>query len=81
MIYDADIHKRFPGVQRAGSWWVIDTKDIAAGILVAEKGAEAIRDDKTICICHDIERGLGHVGIDPAEPALCCGRPSRRRCR
>jgi len=64
-IYDADIHKRFPGVRRAGSWWVIDAKDIADGVLVAEPGTEPIREDKFICICHDIERGLGHVGIDP----------------
>lgn len=64
-IYDADIHVRFPQVQRAGSWWVVDAKDIAGGVLVAEKGMETIPEEKTICICHDIERGLGHVGIDP----------------
>src|SRR5262249_41731425 len=26
--------------------------------------AEPVANEKTICICHDIERGLGHVGID-----------------
>ena len=64
-IYDRDIHSRFPGATRAGSWWVIDVKDIGARILVAEAGTEPVADEKTICICHDIERGLGHIGIDP----------------
>jgi hypothetical protein len=64
-IYDADVHKRFPGAQRAGHWWTIDVKDIADRVLMAECCTEPLPDEKTICICHDIERGLGHVGIDP----------------
>jgi hypothetical protein len=64
-IYDHDLHVRFPTVRRSGDWWVADVTDLAGGVLVAEKGTEPIRDEKTICICHDIERGLGHVGIDP----------------
>jgi len=64
-IYDRDLHVRFPGATRAGSWWVVDVKDIGSSVLVAEAGTEPVADEPTICICHDIERGLGHVGIDP----------------
>jgi hypothetical protein len=64
-IYDHDIHTRFPRTRGADNWWVTDVKDIKGRVLVAEAGGEPVADEKTICICHDIERGLGHVGIDP----------------
>src|SRR5205823_1361634 len=43
----------------------IDVTDIADRLLVAEEYTEPIPEEKTICLCHDIERGLGHVGLDP----------------
>src|SRR5262249_124364 len=64
-IYDRDMHVRFPHAQRAGDWWVVDTKHLAGTVLMADKGEERIGDENTLCICHDVERGLGHVGIDP----------------
>jgi hypothetical protein len=64
-VYDHDLRVRFPHARRVDNWWVVDVKDIAGRVLVAEKGRERISEEKTICICHDIERGLGHVGIDP----------------
>src|SRR5262249_24703839 len=63
-VYDHDLRVRFSGVRRTGNWWVVDVSDIAGGVIVAEERVQAVPQEKTICICHDIERQLGHVGID-----------------
>jgi peptidoglycan/xylan/chitin deacetylase (PgdA/CDA1 family) len=34
-------------------------------MVVAEKRIETIPNEKTICLCHDIERGWGHRGSEP----------------
>jgi hypothetical protein len=65
-IYDRDVCSRFPGARHVGSWWVIETKDLSGGMLPAEKCTERIVEEKTICITHDIERGLGYEDVDPA---------------
>lgn len=62
-IYDEALHKHFR-VTRQGSWWLIDVADNSDRVVVAQKSHETIENGKTICLCHDIERGWGHVDLD-----------------
>ena len=62
-VYDTAVNQRF-SVTKEGNWWVIDVSENRERLVAPEKGEEAQAIDRTICICHDIERGLGHLGID-----------------
>lgn len=64
-LYDRDIQKLFQ-TRREGDWWVIDVKENQSRMLLAEKQSRVIEHEKTICVCHDIERGLGHLSVDPS---------------
>jgi hypothetical protein len=63
-IYDRAVNERFQA-SRQGPWWLIDVAANRERAIVAEKRTEPIPDEKTICLCHDIERGWGHTGSDP----------------
>lgn len=63
-IYDRDV-QRLLRVRRAGNWWALDVE--ANRELAVAPEVKMIRSrssTKTICVCHDVEAGLGHVGID-----------------
>jgi hypothetical protein len=49
---------------RDGEWWSFEVAE--ARVVVPERRAEERQREKVICICHDLERGLGHVDYDPA---------------
>ena len=63
-IYDRSINKHFQTIKK-GKWWFIDIAKNRDRIIIPEKKEEAIKNEKSICICHDIERGLGHIDSDP----------------
>ena len=63
-IYDRTVTDLF-AARRDGEWWVLDVADCREPV-VPERRTEDHRPIKTICICHDIERGLGHLDADPA---------------
>jgi len=63
-IYDRAVHTRFVA-QREGDWWRIDVKDNAQRLVVATRHADACAAENTVCIVHDVERGLGHEDVDP----------------
>jgi hypothetical protein len=63
-IYDRAVNKHFR-TRTEGKWWVIDIRENRDKIIITEKRQEVIENEKTICLCHDIERGLGHIGVDP----------------
>jgi peptidoglycan/xylan/chitin deacetylase (PgdA/CDA1 family) len=67
-IYDRRLHELL-AVERRGDWWQTDLDSAARRTVVPEPGSEAAPGAEAICVCHDIERGLGHAGID-AERAL-----------
>ena len=51
---------------RIDGWWVLEVARNRARVVLPTRGCEPIPDaDKVICICHDIERGLGHRDCDP----------------
>ena len=63
-VYDRALNQRFQAI-RQGPWWIIDVAANRERIVVPEKRSETISNGKTICLSHDIERGMGHVGVDP----------------
>ena len=62
-VYDGSVCKRFQATNQ-GEWWVIDVSKNRNKIVMPKEGHEIVRNEKTICLCHDIERGLGHRDID-----------------
>lgn len=62
--YDRAVYKHFLAIKE-GKWWVIDVSNNRDRIIIPEKKREIIENGKTICLCHDIERGLGHIDVDP----------------
>jgi hypothetical protein len=63
-IYDQPVSEVVPA-RRDGDWWVIESNDARDRVLMPQGRTETIGHKKTVCICHDIERGMGHIEIDP----------------
>lgn len=63
-VYDAAWSQPF-AAEREGGWWRLDVAANRARVVRLAKDFEEIRPPKTVCICHDTERGLGHRD-DPA---------------
>ena len=64
-VYDRNVNELFE-VKSSSPWWSIDVNSNANRLVVPETGEENIADEKLICVCHDIERGMGHLDSDPA---------------
>lgn len=63
-IYDDTLNNLYIA-ERSDDWWAIDLRKNATRIARLTKRISLIERQKTICITHDIERGLGHTDIDP----------------
>ena len=64
-IYDRDVKMHFDVLLKDGMW-VIDVRQNRHKLIIPEKRKSIVKDDKkTICVFHDIERGLGNIRIDP----------------
>jgi len=50
---------------RQGEWWRVDVGRNAHRAVLPDKRREVVDAGKMICLCHDIERGIGHVPSDP----------------
>ncbi|MGH2994341.1 MAG: hypothetical protein ACRDL1_12515 [Solirubrobacterales bacterium] len=64
-IYDRTVNA-LPPARRDGEWWVIKAADVGDRVVTPERGTETHPKPRTICICHDVERGMGHADVDPA---------------
>jgi hypothetical protein len=62
-VYDRTVQQLFTCSRRAG-WWVIDLKENRRQIVLPERKSESLADEKTICVCHDVEMGFGHRSVD-----------------
>ena len=62
-VYDGVVNQHFQ-TKKEGKWWVIDVGINRDNVIISEKKQEIAEDRKTICITHDIERGLGHMDVD-----------------
>jgi peptidoglycan/xylan/chitin deacetylase (PgdA/CDA1 family) len=63
-IYDRNVTELFPA-RREGGWWAIDVWEVRNRVVRSDRRTERASREKTICVCHDIERGLGHLDGDP----------------
>ena len=63
-IYDRPLAE-FPGTVRRGEWWEIDMSAAAAAVVLPVPGEDTVDERKTVCVIHDVERGLGHRAEDP----------------
>jgi len=64
-VYDDVPCERFVA-EREGGWWRLDVAGNRDRIVPLDKDVEVTPRVKTICVCHDIERGDGHRVADPA---------------
>lgn len=63
-VYDRNVAELFD-VTSNPPWWTIEVNRNVDRLVAPESGEEEIEDDRKICVCHDIERGMGHVDTDP----------------
>lgn len=63
-VYDRNVDELFE-VKRSPPWRSIDVSRNANRLVVPEPGEEDIADEKSICVCHDVEKGMGHIDSDP----------------
>lgn len=62
-VYDRAVSSTF-NAEKSGEWWKIDVEKNIPKLITPEKNEEIIKQEKTICVCHDIEAGLGHGSLD-----------------
>src|SRR5262249_34959252 len=74
-IYDHDVLERFDAERRDG-FWVVDVARNRHRLVTPASCTEILTSERTICICHDIERELGHLAVAP-EFAAIAARVSR----
>lgn len=75
-IYDRRL-RDIADVTRDGDWWQADVASHANRTVVPTPAREPIASTKIICVAHDIERGLGHIGVDAARVAHADAHASR----
>jgi hypothetical protein len=63
-VYDRCVAD-FPGTARHGEWWEIDVATASAAAVRPVRASEPQTEEKTVCVFHDLERGLGHTREDP----------------
>jgi hypothetical protein len=68
-IYDDSVARWFEAARR-GDWWILDVERNLGRVIRPEPGSADLAATRMIAICHDIERGLGHRGIDDELAAL-----------
>lgn len=68
-VYDRAVCQHYIAL-REGNWWAWDVAANRDRVVIPEKRQESLQTGKTICLCHDIERGCGHLETDPSFAAL-----------
>ena len=63
-VYDRPLAE-LPGAVRRDEWWEVEVSTAAAAVLMPVPGEEPVHEEKTVCVMHDVERGLGHPADDP----------------
>jgi hypothetical protein len=64
-IYDRVVTRLFDA-RREGDWWTLDVAANRRRLVAHVAGEEALPGGPVVCVCHDVERGLGHLDVDPA---------------
>ena len=61
-VYDHPVGA-YRAAERDG-WWTIDVEGNRELLVIPESVPIREAGQQTVCVCHDLERGLGHVGVD-----------------
>jgi hypothetical protein len=72
-IYDDDVRERFAATRR-DRCWVVDVAENRHRLVMPERREEGLPRARTICVSHDIERGLGHTAVAPDFAAVAAQR-------
>lgn len=64
-VYDGSVGPPFHA-ERSGLWWSLDVSADAAAIVRPDAASIPLDDGPWVCVCHDVERGWGHLEEDPA---------------
>ena len=64
-VYDHSVRAPFRATHE-GSWWVLDVAENATSVLRAAPGVVSLSPVPAIFLCHDIERGWGHLNDEPS---------------
>jgi hypothetical protein len=63
-IYDRYLNEQFH-VRLAGDWWAVDVAANRPRLVEPVVDQERLKtNDRTVCVCHDLERGWGHRDCD-----------------
>jgi hypothetical protein len=68
-VYDRHVRDRYD-VTGTDEWWAIDVAANRSRIVPGDVVTEPRSTRSTICVCHDIERGLGHRESEPGFVAV-----------
>jgi hypothetical protein len=68
-VYDRAVSQHFLAI-RKGNWWAWNVDANRDKAIIPKRSREVLQTEKTICLCHDIERGFGHVETDPSFAAF-----------
>ena len=63
--YDRDVARLYH-VTRAGRWWELDVAANRDRLVEPRPRETPLEERRVVCVCHDVEAGLGHRGIDEA---------------
>jgi hypothetical protein len=63
-VYDRAVVRYFRA-QPLESWWSLRLWRNRRRVIPAEPGIESLTPGRTVCLCHDTERGFGHRETDP----------------
>src|SRR5688572_28815042 len=64
-IYDRSVNRLLEAT-REGDWWLVDVQANRARLVEPTQREERRAVGPAVCVCHDVEAGLGHVGLDDA---------------
>jgi hypothetical protein len=68
-LYDRNVEALYAPVA-SGEWWCIDVARARDRVVVPEVGTETLPSGPVVCVCHDIEAGLGHEQSEPEFAAV-----------
>lgn len=63
-VYDRALQHQFTVTRQAG-WWRLDLDRNRSAVAPMTRREELIESARTVCLAHDIERGLGHRDVEP----------------
>lgn len=62
-IYDRTVTGAYPAT-RDGDWWVLDADGLRDRVVMPERVTSSSPGTEVVAVCHEIERGLGHLDVD-----------------